>query len=100
MILRITLVDLNCDAQKRGARFLVGKRKSTSFPRAITAGRPLSDYADIDVVDFLDPDKFVQAVIPSTSQIENLSSLLIDGTKSSLQWRSEEEQGASARSNR
>lgn len=55
---------------------------------------------DIDVVDFLDPNQFVQAVIPSISQIDNLSSLLIKGTKNSLQWRSEEKQGVSARSNR
>ena len=62
--------------------------------------RAPSGYADIDVVDFLDPDQFVQAVVPSTSPIENLSSLLINGTKNSLQWRSEEQHGASARSNR
>jgi hypothetical protein len=62
--------------------------------------RAPSDYADIDVVDLLDPDHFVQAVIPSTAKIENLSSLLISGTENSLQWRSEEEQGVSTRANR
>ena len=78
-----------------------GEEKVDELPACDNGWAPsLSDYADIDVVDFLDPDQFVQAVLPSTSQIENLSSLLIDGTKSSLQWRSEEEQGASARSNR